>query len=85
MGDRFNNTQKIRQILSHHARLPVPVERLRDDSDLYNAGLTSLASVGLMLALEELFCIEFPDRMLGRKTFQSIEAIAEAVERLRVA
>ena len=74
---------KIREILSQHARLPVPVEGLQDSGDLYNAGLTSLATVGLMLALEDQFGIEFPDSMLGRKTFRSIEAIADAVEQLR--
>lgn len=77
-----NSHLKIREILSQHARLPVPVEGLQDSSDLYNAGLTSLATVGLMLALEDQFGIEFPDSMLGRKTFSSIEAIAEAVEQL---
>ena len=35
-----------------------------------------------MLALEEGFDIEFPDAMLSRKTFASIDALAAAVERL---
>lgn len=77
-----SSRHKIREILSQHARLPVPVEGLQDGSDLYNSGLTSLATVGLMLALEDQFGVEFPDSMLGRKTFRSIEAIAEAVEQL---
>lgn len=72
----------VREILAQHGRLSVPIEQLVDQSDLYNAGLTSLATVGLMLALEENFNIEFPDSMLGRKTFGSIEAIALAVESL---
>jgi acyl carrier protein len=46
------------------------------------AGLTSLATVGLMLALEDEFDIEFPDSALSRKTFSSIEAIADTVESL---
>ena len=60
----------------------VPVDQLQDTSDLYNAGLTSLATVGLMLALEEQFNIEFPDNMLSRKTFASIEFIVDAVQKL---
>jgi acyl carrier protein len=83
MERQLTYAQKIRDILSQHGRLPVPVERLADGADLYNAGLTSLATVGLMLALEDQLEIEFPDSMLGRKTFRSIEAIAEAVEQLR--
>ncbi len=73
------STEKVREVLAQHGRLSVSVEALLDSSDLYTAGLTSLATVGLMLALEEKFNIEFPDAMLGRKTFGSIESISEAV------
>jgi acyl carrier protein len=73
----------IRKILDQHGRLSTDASELAIDSDLYNAGLTSLATVGLMLALEDEFDIEFPDSMLGRKTFSSIETILEAVEELR--
>jgi acyl carrier protein len=70
---------QIRDILAAHAGLPVPVDALSDDADLYQAGLRSFASVQLMLALEDAFDIEFPETALNRKTFQSIDAIAEAV------
>jgi len=74
--------EKVRDILSAHGRLTTPVDNLEDDSDLYQAGLTSLATVGLMLALEDEFDIEFPDSALSRKTFGSIEAIADTVDDL---
>ena len=77
------STEKVREILGSHGRLTTPVEDLQDDGDLYNAGLTSLATVSLMLALEEEFDIEFPDSMLSRKTFGSIDSIADAVEELQ--
>lgn len=76
----FSN--KIKTILTKHGRLSNNVDDLEVSSDLYNAGLTSLATVGLMLALEDEFDIEFPDSMLSRKTFSSIESIADAVEEL---
>jgi acyl carrier protein len=76
---------KVREIISQHGRLSAAVDQLSDTSDLYAAGLTSLATVGLMLALEEGFDIEFPDAMLSRKTFGSIDALASAVERLAAA
>lgn len=72
----------IREILAQHGRLCVDARSLRDDGDLYAAGLTSLATVNVMLALENHFDIEFPDALLSRKTFASIEAIAEAVATL---
>ena len=58
------------------------IKTLKDDSDLYLAGLTSLGTVNLMLALENQFDIEFPDSMLNRKTFASLESIAESIEEL---
>jgi len=77
------STEKVKEILLQHGRLSTAVDELAVDSDLYNAGLTSLATVGLMLALEDEFDIEFPDSMLSRKTFGSIEAIVDAVEELQ--
>ena len=75
--------QEIRKIVAAHGRLTTDVEKLSDDSDLYEAGLTSLSTVNLMLALEEHFEVEFLDRMLGRKTFQSISNLSEAITELR--
>jgi acyl carrier protein len=74
---------RVRDVLAHHGRLAGPVDQLTDTCDLYRAGLTSLATVGLMLALEEEFDIEFPDAMLSRKTFSSIESLVSAVSTLR--
>ncbi len=38
--------------------------------------------VGLMLGLEEQFDVEFPERLLNRRTFESIAAIRDAVRGL---
>jgi acyl carrier protein len=74
--------ERIRTIVGEHGRLSVAVDQLTDDASLYQAGLTSHASVNLMLALEESFGIEFPERLLRRRTFESISAIAGAVREL---
>jgi acyl carrier protein len=73
---------RVREVVRQHARLPVDVASLSDDADLYQAGLTSHASVNLMLALEDAFEIEFPDALLLRRTFESIHAIADALTRI---
>jgi acyl carrier protein len=75
-------TDDIRAILRDHGRLAVDVAALGDESNLYEAGLNSHASVNLMLALEERFDIEFPDRMLRRGAFASITAIRAGLEEL---
>lgn len=78
-------SEDIRSILAEHARLLVDVDTLGDDADLYQAGLTSLSTVNLMLALEEHFDVEFLDSMLGRKTFSSIRSLSEAIQQLKPA
>lgn len=72
-------TNAIRDVLRAHARLAVPVDALSDDDDLHEAGMTSQASVGVMLALEDAFEVEFPDHLLRRRTFGSVAAIREAL------
>jgi acyl carrier protein len=73
---------EIRRVIREHARLPVDVDTLGDDVDLFAAGMTSHASVNLMLALEDAFDLEFPDRMLTRGVFESVAAIAAAIAEL---
>jgi acyl carrier protein len=75
-------SDRVREIVAAHSRLAVDIATLADDDDLYGAGLTSHASVNLMLALEDAFDIEFPDRLLRRQTFESIAAISGAVDEL---
>ena len=75
-------TDEIRKILKEHGRLPVDVDDLRDDADLFQAGMTSHASVNVMLALEDAFDLEFPDHMLKRSVFESIASIRAALDEL---
>lgn len=70
---------RIRSILKQHAKLPVDAMTLADDADLYAAGLSSFATVQLMLALEDEFNVELPDRLLNRRSFESIAAIAGVI------
>lgn len=71
--------ETIRTLLAKLGGLPVSVDSVADAADLYAAGLSSFASVQLMLGLEEAFDIEFPDHMLNRKSFASIAAIEATV------
>ena len=70
---------QIRTVLFKHGRLSKDATALGVDDDLYQAGLTSHASVNVMLALEGAFDVEFPDHMLKRSVFNSIAAIENAV------
>ena len=77
-----DNAAKIRSILKEHGRLTKDAETLAADADLYQAGMTSHASVNVMLALEGEFDVEFPDAMLKRSSFESIAAIGTAIDEL---
>ncbi len=74
--------ETIRGLLTKFGGLPVAVDQLENDADLYTAGLSSFASVQLMLALEETFDVEFPDSLLNRRSFASIAAIENAIRQL---
>ena len=75
---------RIRTALKNAGCLQDNIDELPNDADLHAAGLTSHATVSLMLALEEAFDIEFPDRLLRRRTFSSVDAIAEALTEIGV-
>ena len=76
---------RVRAVLTEHAHLGIASSALQDASDLYEAGMTSRASVSVMLALESVFEVEFPDTMLRRDVFQSIDAISAAITQLLAA
>jgi len=76
------NKERIRQLVRDHAGLAA-FEKVDCSSDLYRAGMTSYASVVLMIALENEFEVEFPDSMLSRDVFESIDSIASAIESLQ--
>ena len=68
--------ETIREVLNEHGHLVV---------DLFAAGMTSHASVNVMLALEDAFDIEFSESMLRKSTFESIAAIRAGVSQMQAA
>ena len=73
---------EIRRVIAEHGRLAVDIDSVGNATDLFSAGMTSHASVNVLLALEAAFDVEFPDRMLKRSVFESIDAIADAIDEL---
>lgn len=70
---------QIRTILDEVGGLQKPAATLSGTDDLFNAGLTSFATVGVMLAIEEEFDVAFPDALLVRATFRTIDSLSAAV------
>jgi acyl carrier protein len=73
---------QIRNVLREQGHLNKDVGALEVNADLYQSGMTSHASVNVMLALEGVFDIEFPDHMLKRNVFSSIASIRTALSEL---
>ena len=73
----------IARVLDAHAKLRVPAGGLAADADLYAEGMTSHASVNVMLGLEDAFDIEFPDELLTKSTFCTIASIESAITSLK--
>ena len=70
---------RIRTVLRVHGRLNKDVNLVQATDDLYACGMTSHASVNVMLGLEGAFDVEFPDHMLKRNVFGSIQSIGSAL------
>lgn len=73
---------KVRDVLAVRAQLPIDVKSVAANQSLYDSGMTSHATVKVMLGLEDRFDIEFPDSMLQRSVFDQISSIAIAIKKL---
>jgi len=82
MNDATPIDARIRAVLAQHGKLARDAGTLPESADLFEAGLSSHASVNLMLALESEFDVEFPDQMLTRSVFCSVAAIRGALVQL---
>lgn len=78
----MNTSDQIRRVIGEHAKLSIDSESVDAQADLFQMGMTSHASVNVMLALEDAFDLEFPDDMLKRTVFESVSAIAGAIGQL---
>ena len=79
----IDTLERVEQIIIAYGELGANQEKINPNDDLFKLGMSSRASVGVMLALENEFDIEFPDAMLRRDVFESISAISRAIESLR--
>lgn len=70
---------QLREILKVQGKVAVAPAAIGPDDDLY--GLSSLATVNVMLEIEARFDIAFPDDALTRATFQTLGGLAALVRR----
>lgn len=83
MLDRADMTSRLVEVVRQVMPEKSSLASLAGDTDLYGAGLTSMAMVKLMLAVEVAFDVSIPDEDLHPDNFRSIEAIEALVGRLQ--
>ncbi|MBJ22506.1 MAG: acyl carrier protein [bacterium] len=83
--NRTEIEEGVREVLAARAKIPIDVRHVDGSQSLYDVGMTSHATVKVMLGLEDHFEIEFPDEMLQRSIFDQIFRIVSAVEKLLLA
>jgi acyl carrier protein len=74
---------ELRKIVGTIAHIDTSADRLADDDDLYEAGLSSLNTIQLMLVIEKQFNIAIPDELLNRELFASIDSLADTILQLQ--
>ena len=78
----------VREVLAQRAKISHDIAaagaeaKVSVTDSLYDAGMTSHATVKVMLGLEDRFDLEFPDELLQRSVFDRIENIVHAIEKL---
>jgi acyl carrier protein len=82
MGRGLVTDTVIRSALAEYGRLSSDVSALGDDDNLFDAGLTSHASVNVMMAIEDAYELEFPVKFLKRATFGSIGNLRAALDEM---
>ena len=85
MSDCVTPDERIRELLREFAP-DLPAERAQArDASLHDAGLTSMATVRLMLAIEAAYGLAIPDADLTPENFRSIATIEALIARLQPA
>jgi len=77
--------KRLQAIVRPHLRFLPPGAPLSADASLGEAGLDSMASIDLLLQLEDEFGIEIPDEALDENTFASLDRLRELVDGCAVA
>ena len=75
--------QDIRRLMIENLMLPISPEEIRDDQPLFgpgSLGLDSVDALQVVVALEKNYGLKLSDAEAARKTMQTVNAIAAAVQ-----
>jgi acyl carrier protein len=85
MSDRTALDSKLDSLAREFAPARPGDPKMARDADLHEAGMTSMATVKLMLAIEAAYDVAIPDAELTPENFRSIASIEALLARLPAA
>jgi len=74
--------EEVRRIVASYGRLSVDLDGVGPEDNLYLLGMTSHATLNIVMAIEETFDIEYPEDLLDRSIFESLSAMEAAISGL---
>ena len=83
MNETANLKTDIRRLLAESVMLSVGTETISDDQPLFgpgSLGLDSIDALQLVVSLDKKYGLKIPDPEAARKTLQSINSIAAALD-----
>ena len=83
MSDPVELKKQVKQMLVENLMLQVGAEEIGDDQALFgpgSLGLDSVDALQLVVALEKNFGLKLSDTEVARKTMQSVNTIATAIQ-----
>ena len=72
----------VRGILGEFGKLSADPSAISETQDLYALGLASHATVNVVMAIEDELDIEFPDELLTKSTFTTLQSLKDAIRPL---
>lgn len=76
-------TEQLAGLVRPHLKFLAPGDELPPDQSLGELGLDSMASIKLLLDMEEHFDITLPDEALEEDTFSTLASLTALIDRFR--
>jgi acyl carrier protein len=83
MSDPTELKKQVKQMLVENLMLQISAENIGDDQPLFgpgSLGLDSVDALQLVVALEKNFGLKLSDTEIARKTLQTVNSIAAAIQ-----
>jgi acyl carrier protein len=74
---------RLRHLVVEHVKAVTSVDQVVDDADLALLGLDSMSGLNLLLDIEEMFEVSFPEEYLTPDVFRTPATLVAAIMTLR--